>query len=114
MQSTHVCELLFPDLSPAGRQGHIIPALKSSSLLSLGQLCDDNCTIVLTKPTIYIIKNDKIIITGTRDFNNGMWYVDIPSATPSQSLSPLPAAPTPSPPPTSLINSVYDLTIKKT
>ena len=32
-----------PQLSQKARQAHIIPGLTNSSLLSMGQLCDDNC-----------------------------------------------------------------------
>ena len=39
---------LSTSLSPTGKQAMIIPALKSASLISLGQLCDNNCQIVLT------------------------------------------------------------------
>ena len=63
-------------LSPAGRHAMIIPALKSANLISLGQLCDDNCNIVLTKSHLHTIKNGKIILQGYRNPRDGLW--DIP------------------------------------
>ena len=54
MLSTHTCEILFSALSPHAHKGHIIPSLKSSALLSLGQLYDDNRIILLNKCTIKI------------------------------------------------------------
>ena len=36
-------------LSASAKKAMILPELQSSSLVSLGQLCDDNCTVVLDK-----------------------------------------------------------------
>ena len=44
-------------LSPAETIATIVPGLKSSSLFSLGQLCDDGCNILLNKQKMYSIKN---------------------------------------------------------
>jgi hypothetical protein len=54
----------------------ILPNLKSSSLISLGQLCDDDCHIILNKENLTAIKNDKIILKGVRNPTDGLW--DIP------------------------------------
>ena len=35
----------------------IVQGLKSSSLLSLGQLCDNGCNVILNKQNIYAIKD---------------------------------------------------------
>ena len=43
------------------RNTMILPKLTSSSLISLGQLCDDNCDILLNKNKMCAIKNNKII-----------------------------------------------------
>ena len=44
-----------------------LPALKSSSFISLGQLCDDNCIVFLNKNKVYAIKEMKCYFkeTGT-------------------------------------------------
>ena len=41
--------LLSEHLSNTAQQVNILPGLKSSSLISLGKLCDDDCNVVLTK-----------------------------------------------------------------
>ena len=41
--------LPIPHLSSSARSAHVFPNLKSASLLSLGQLCDDDCLILLNK-----------------------------------------------------------------
>ena len=62
MSSTYTCEISFVAHSPNTRKGYIIPSLKSGPLLSLGQLCDDGCIILLNKLTIKIYKKNAIII----------------------------------------------------
>ena len=46
-------------LTPAGTHALILPALKSPSLISLGQLCDNNCEVHLTKDCLKTIKMEK-------------------------------------------------------
>ena len=43
-------------LSPVATIATIVPGLKSYYLLSLGQLCDDDCNDLLTKQNMYTIK----------------------------------------------------------
>ena len=72
--------LPIPQLSPTSNTTHILPGLKSSSLLSLGQICDDNCIVQLTKSHLYVFKNNKIILTGYRNSNDGLWDVPLPQS----------------------------------
>jgi hypothetical protein len=46
--------------------------LKSGTLISIGQLCDDDCIAIFSKYNVKIIKNDKILIKGKRT-DNGLW-----------------------------------------
>ena len=55
----------------------ILPKLTSSSLISLGQLCDDNCAILLNKTKLLAIKKNKIILRGTRNPNDKLWDIPI-------------------------------------
>ena len=59
----------------------VLPGLKSSSFLSLGQLCDDNCNILLTKHHLHTIKNGKEILRGYRNYQDGLWDVPLSTAT---------------------------------
>ena len=63
-------------LSASAKKAMILPELQSSSLVSLGQLCDDNCTVVLDKKYLHAIKKDEIILRGYRNSHDGLW--DIP------------------------------------
>ena len=67
----------------------ILPGLTNSSLLSIGQLCDDNCTAIFDKNTMYIYKYAKIILTGNRNINDGLLDVQIPSQTNQNTNQPL-------------------------
>ena len=67
---------LHPSLSNQATKGHVLSNLKSSSLIAMGPLCDDGCTIVLTNKKLTAIKNNKIILQGQRNQRDGLW--DIP------------------------------------
>ena len=44
MTSSHITTLDLPMLGNKNIIGHVLPQLKSASLLSIGQLCDHDCT----------------------------------------------------------------------
>ena len=63
-------------LPPAATKTHVFPQLQSSSLVSIGQLCDDNCIAILDKQEINVYKNKQLIFKGHRNPSDGLW--DIP------------------------------------
>ena len=69
--------LLSNKLSMQSQRATSLPALKSLSLISLGQLCNDNCTIVLDKTKMLVIKEDEIILRGHRNYLDGLWDIPI-------------------------------------
>ena len=65
LQSTQQGEIpLSHALSTTGKHAMILPGLKSASLISLGQLCDDKCTLILDEQKLLAIKNNQIILRG--------------------------------------------------
>jgi len=51
-----------------------------SFLISLGQLCDDNCIVHLDKQKIEVSKNNKLFLKGHRSKSgDGLWNIPIPS-----------------------------------
>ena len=52
--------------------------LRSATLLSVGQLCDDKCTIVLDKQNATIYKNNKVVLSGVRNLQDGLWDIKLP------------------------------------
>ena len=85
---------LSSKISPAGKHALILPALKSASLISLGQLCDDGCTVVLNKNSLTAIKDDKILVQGVRNSQDGLWDIPLqPKASTQPPRSPVSAHP---------------------
>ena len=89
MTSTGTAQLPIPNTSPQAQEAHIFPTLTSANLLSIGQLCDDNCIATFTKNKLKITKNNQTILEGERNNGNGMWYIPIQS---SQLTEPTPSA----------------------
>ena len=54
MISTHVANLDIPALPPEAQHVHIVPALASNSLISIGQLCDAGCAASFDATTIKV------------------------------------------------------------
>jgi hypothetical protein len=50
--------------------------LQTGTLISLAQLCDDDCIAIFNKHDVKILKHNEIIITGTR-IPNGLWSLPI-------------------------------------
>jgi hypothetical protein len=84
---------LAPELSNHAKIGHIFQGLKSGSLISIGQLCDDDCVALFTKFNVKLYKNGKVIIIGKRNATNGLWNIPLaPKPAPSNTPN-APAAP---------------------
>jgi hypothetical protein len=67
IQSPHTCNLLIADLPPQAQQAHILTRLFHNSLISVGQLCDNECSITFTQDQVAISKNGKNVMYGSRD-----------------------------------------------
>ena len=63
-------------LSKTAQIAAIVPELRSFSLLSLDQFSDYECDILLSKKKMYVIKDNELILQGTRKKLDGLW--DIP------------------------------------
>ena len=68
---------LHPAISNKARQAKILPNLKSSSLISLGRLCDDDCKVELTKTDLIVTKNNKVVLQGVRNHVDKLWDIPI-------------------------------------
>ena len=72
---------LHADLSASAQKAHVLPRL-GTSLLSLGQLTDDGCLILLDKAQLKVFKNFKLLLTGTRNLSDGFWDIPLLLSTP--------------------------------
>jgi hypothetical protein len=77
IQSSHTCNLLLTDLPPQARQAHILPCLVHNSLISVGQLCDNGCSVTFTQDQVTVSKNEKCVMYGSRDPKPRLWQVDL-------------------------------------
>lgn len=79
MHSTHDAQLQLPVLPDSAQTAHIVPALHTKSLISLGQLCDAGCDITLTAATISVQLDDQTVLTGNRNPHTKLWELPITS-----------------------------------
>jgi hypothetical protein len=77
IQSSRKCNLLLTDLPPQARQAHILPGLVHNSLISVGQLCDNRCSVTFTQEHVTVSKNEKCVMYGSRDPKSRLWRVDL-------------------------------------
>ena len=63
----------------------------------MGQLCDNDCEITLTKKDLLAKKNDQIILKGYRNNTDGLWDIPIPVNKSNKSSSHLPKHVQPNP-----------------
>ena len=62
-------------------QAHIIPKFNPHSLISIGVLCDHDCTAIFDKHNVTITRNNYSILHGTR-LPNGLWSPPLHSPQP--------------------------------
>ena len=56
--ATEAGKLSFGDeSSPTAKRAMVLPKLTSANLISIGQLCDDGCSIILDKTNMLAIKS---------------------------------------------------------
>ncbi|KAI2488787.1 hypothetical protein MHU86_25841 [Fragilaria crotonensis] len=77
MYSTHEAELDIPRLPLAARRVHIVPALQTASLLSMGQLCDAGCIVTFDAKIVTVHLDDELILTGARTPTTGLWHLNL-------------------------------------
>ena len=84
IKATHKGHLPFPSvLSPTATSTALFPNLHNN-LISIGQLCDDNCQVFFTKNSMKILKNNNEIIQVARSTTgDGLWNIPLPSPTPT-------------------------------
>jgi hypothetical protein len=54
IQLSHTCDLLLADLPPQAWKAHILPGLVHNSLISVGQLCDNGCSVTFTQEQVTV------------------------------------------------------------
>lgn len=78
MSSSHTNTLNLPTCINNKIVGHVLPDLKSASLLFIGQFYDNGCSTYFNKNNVYIIHKNSIILQGHRKISNCMWIISVP------------------------------------
>ena len=55
----------------------IFPELHNESLLSVGQVCDQDCTAIFNKKEMKIVKDNQTLFKGYRDYSDGLWKLNM-------------------------------------
>ena len=53
---------LLPSLSHQATTANILPSLQSFSLISLRQLCDDDCDFLLNNKQLFVVKENSVVM----------------------------------------------------
>jgi hypothetical protein len=77
IQSSHTCNLLLTDLPHQARQARILPGLVHNSLISVGQLCDNECSVTFTPDQVTVSRSEKDVMYGSRDPKSRLWRVNL-------------------------------------
>jgi hypothetical protein len=77
MASSHSTRLQLPDLPNAAGVAHIFPSLNTASLISIGKLCDHNCTAVFTKTRVEVRNADNNVVIQGQRAPNGLWHLNL-------------------------------------
>ena len=76
LESSHECELDLP-LPKAATSAYTIPGMKNHSLMSLTQLCNAGCKIMMDKEKLAVIYNGIVVMNGIKNKRNGLWYLPV-------------------------------------
>ena len=77
--ASHTALLPFPQLPLGARQSKHFPALGECNLISIGQLCDHGFYALFAAKYVSLI-SPTTTLKGTRNTNNGLYYMDLQSA----------------------------------
>ena len=78
VMSSALCGILplSPHLSTTAQSAFVLDDLRTGTLVSLAQLCDDDCVAIFTRFGVQILKHNTVLITGIRT-PNGLWSIPL-------------------------------------
>ena len=77
-----------PNVPATANKARVFDNLTSGYLLSIGQLCDNECTALFEKDKVTIKnKQQETIMTGPRQKTTGLWTVTIPTKQTKENMS---------------------------
>ena len=76
IRSIGTTNIEWPTLPSTASKAHILPDLNPHSLVSIGVLCDHDCTATFNKHAVTIHRHNQPILTGPR-LPNGLWSLPL-------------------------------------
>ena len=74
VQASHKATITLHDnISKKASEVLIFPHLRNESLISIGQLCNDDCIIIFTKRKLFVTKNGHCLFQGMQNKHNCLW-----------------------------------------
>ena len=64
-------------LQDRATMAHVLPGMTNTSLLSISQLCDDDCLAIFDKWKLNVYKHKKLVLQGIRNKWDGLWDVPL-------------------------------------
>ena len=87
IKATHQGYLQLSDALTNQAQHTTIFKHLNNNLLSIGQLCDDNCIVIFTKNKVNVYKDNTLILQGYRSLSgDGLWNVPIYQPNPATNI----------------------------
>ena len=71
-------------LSSRSQSSHVFNEVTTSSLISMGQLYDDDCVAIFNKYDVKILKHNQVIINELQDRTNGLCNIPLGPCPPTQ------------------------------
>jgi hypothetical protein len=78
VMSSTLCGILplSPHLSSTAQSAFVLDDLRTGTLVSLAQLCDDDCVAIFTRLGVKILKHNTVLITGSCTPNR-LWSITL-------------------------------------
>jgi hypothetical protein len=81
IESSHTAGLDIPELNAAASKAHVFPGIANHSLLSVGQVCDEDYIFTFKQASVTICDSQKSqILNGPRDLDTGLWRINLKQA----------------------------------
>ena len=77
--ATHTASLDLPWLPPSACKAYLFKELTDRALVSVAQFCDNGFNVVFTKNNVFVLSQEKVMLTGVRAQPRGMWFINLKS-----------------------------------
>jgi hypothetical protein len=78
MESSHTSALDIPELKKAASIAHVFPGMANHYILSVGQMCNEGCTVTFRNDSVTICDSQELQISnGARDLDTGFWRINL-------------------------------------